>query len=75
MNEDTITWLYLPRNQDFVVVLQHVERIRIRSSELTKNLASTVTQQLLAVLQRQWLVSDYRSSRGSGPVIWGRGER
>ena len=29
IEEDTITWLHLPRNEDFEVVLPQVERIRI----------------------------------------------
>ena len=49
INEDTITWLYLPRNQDFEVVSPHVERIRIRWLELTRNNASTMTPHLLIV--------------------------
>ena len=52
IDEDTITWLYLPRNQDFEVVLPHVERIRIRWVELTSNLASTMTPQLLTVFAK-----------------------
>ena len=48
-DEDTITSLYLPRNQDLEVVLSHVERIRIRWLELTKNIASTMTAHLLTV--------------------------
>ena len=29
IDEDTVTWLYLQRNQNFEVVLPHVERLRI----------------------------------------------
>ena len=49
IDEDTITWLCLPRNQDFEVVLPHVERIRIRWLELTRNIFSTMTPHLLTV--------------------------
>ena len=52
IDEDTIKWLYLPRNQDFEIVLPHVEHIRIRWLELTKNLASTMTSQLLTVFAK-----------------------
>ena len=43
IEEDKMTWLYLPRNQDFEVVLPHVARIRTRWLELTRNVASTMT--------------------------------
>ena len=47
INEETITWLYLSKNQDFEVALPHVELIRIRWLVLTRNLASTMTTQSL----------------------------
>ena len=49
IDEDTITWSYLPKHQDFEVILPHVERIRIRWLELTRNIASTMTPHLLTV--------------------------
>ena len=44
-----MTCLYLARNQDFEVVLPHVDRIRIQWSESTRNIASTMTPRLLTV--------------------------
>ena len=49
---DTISWLHLPRDEDFEVVLPQVERIRIRWLELTKNIASTMIPRLLAVFAK-----------------------
>ena len=49
-DEDTITSLYLPWNQDLEVVLPHVQRIRIRWLELTRNIASTMKAHLLTAL-------------------------
>ena len=53
MDKDTIIRLYFPRNQDFEVVLPHVERVRIRWLELTKNLVSTMKDNYRQFLQRQ----------------------
>ena len=53
VDEDTMTWLYLSRNEDFEVVLPHVERIRIRWLVLTKNLTYTMTSQLLTVFEKK----------------------
>ena len=36
IDEDTITWLYLPRNQDFEVVVPYAEHIRSRWLKFTK---------------------------------------
>ena len=52
LDEDTMTWLHLPRNEDFEVALPDVERAPIRWLELTRNLVSTITQQLLTVFAK-----------------------
>ena len=52
IDEDTIKWLHLPRNEDFEVMLPHVERIRIRWFELPRNLASKMTPKSLTVFAK-----------------------